>query len=130
MIESPVEEAHDERHHESDSEDDPPAIQRFMKHLSGNSICPVNKLTVIQFVIQNAIKAGAGNQLLHKHPPKVLLRSKLSISVLFNSVSCIYVTYFSSFHCSILHSFLFFVFSSLFSYVLLLRSYLRAWRYA
>ena len=107
MIESPVEEANDERHHESDSEDDPPAIQRFMKHLSGNSIFPVIKLMMIQFGTQNAIKAGAGNQLLDNRPPKVLLRSKLSILVLFNSVSYISVKYFSSFHCSILHSFLF-----------------------
>ncbi len=45
MIESPVEEAHDERLQESDSEDDPPAIQRFMKHLSGNRLFSRNELT-------------------------------------------------------------------------------------
>ena len=84
MIESPVEEAHDERHHESDSEEDPPAIQRFMKHLSGNQIFNKTKLIVIQFVIQNAIKVAAVNQLLHSQLPKALLRSKLSISVSFN----------------------------------------------
>ena len=91
-MESPGEEdARDERHddhHDVDSEDDPPAIQRFMKHINGNSlkksIQPNNEIQ--PGTRKSAKKEMEGeNRLLPSQLLKTLRRSKSNILASFDS---------------------------------------------